>query len=241
MMKHVVFLSLLLWFGSSCHSKRYAPVNVRSQALTLKADSSTQTQIDSNNWLSPYRLKLSTALDSPLFVSCRSVTKKQPESALGNHLTQVMRLSAAKELKLPIDAAMLNYGGIRAALPSGVVRMRHIFEIMPFDNALCVVLLDSSQMLTFAQYWIASKGHPIDGFRVKLDEQKRAFIDWSGKTVTYPIKIVVTDYIANGGDNASFFKTIKDRKCLKQPLREALIEYYRNHYSESDTLCLPKD
>ncbi len=240
-MKRVLSSFLLFSILVGCRSQQFAPIRYSNSILNPVYDSTKSESSTLNSWLQPYRAQLSAALDSQLFISCRTAGKKQPQSAIGNHLTEVMKEYATSELNATVDAAMLNYGGIRAALPRGSVKIRHIFEIMPFDNALCVVEMDSMQMLTFAQYWMSSKGHPIYGFTVSQDFQNRPYVVWKNPLTRYPVKMVVTDYVANGGDNASFFKTITTRKCLKTPLRDALIQYYRSHYQPNDTLCLPQD
>lgn len=240
-MRKATFLLLLLGSFIGCKNTQYAPYQYKSAMLTPSLEVAKRDSNAVNQWLNPYRSQLSAALDSQLFISCRTESKKQPNSAIGSHLTEVMTAYAKEELNTKVDAAMLNYGGIRASLPKGEVRIRHIFEIMPFDNALCVIEMDSIQMLSFAQYWISAKGHPIHGFKVALDSQNRPYIIWNDKTTRYPVKMVVTDYVANGGDNATFFKQIKARQCLKTPLRDALIQYYRTHLQARDTLCLPQE
>lgn len=239
-MKKLFFYSFWLVL-LACSPHRFAPIRYQTTVITPQFDSTIQASTPTTQWLQPYQSKLSAALDSVLFYSCRNVSKKQPESALGSHLTQIMRFSADQELMVKTDGAMLNYGGIRASLPKGTVRIRNVFEIMPFDNTLCVIQMDSQQMLLFAQYWVASKGHPIDGFKIKMNENNQPFVSWNSPKVTYPVHMVVTDYIANGGDNATFFKQIVNKKYLKSPLREVLIQYYRSHYRPTDTLCLPLD
>lgn len=240
-MNKFLFGAVIAAFVIGCKSPQYAPARYHSEFIQPQLSTSNQESHPLNQWLKPYQKQLSAALDSQLFVSCRTATKMQPQSALGSHLTLVMREFAQAESQSKIDGAMLNYGGIRASMPQGAVRIRHIFEIMPFDNALCVVEMDSLQMIAFADYWIKTKGHPISGFQVILDAQKRAGIVWDNAETHYPVKMAVTDYVANGGDNATFFKQISTRKCLKTPLREALIQYYRKHFHANDTLCLPKE
>ena len=118
-MKRVLSSFLLFSILVGCRSQQFAPIRYSNSILNPVYDSTKSESSTLNSWLQPYRAQLSAALDSQLFISCRTAGKKQPQSAIGNHLTEVMKEYATSELNATVDAAMLNYGGIRAALPRG--------------------------------------------------------------------------------------------------------------------------
>ena len=66
-----------------------------------------------------------------------SLEKKQPECTLGNFMVDAFLTMAAEKYNTKVDAAILNYGGMRLTqLPAGNVTNGKIFELMPFDNLL---------------------------------------------------------------------------------------------------------
>ena len=64
------------------------------------------------------------------------LTKKLPESGLGNLIADAMKEMAQKKYATKVDAAFVNYGGIRSYIPKGEITIGKIFEIMPFDNLI---------------------------------------------------------------------------------------------------------
>jgi len=104
---------------------------------------------------------------------------------------------------------------------------------MPFDNELVVVELDAKDFEGLLEYLVSRGGEPFSGMNIVITENEKIInhtllrkIDFSkGET----IKVLTSDYLANGGDKMSFFKDKKQTK-LGIKLRDAIINY-----------CLSKD
>ena len=67
--------------------------------------------------------------------------KGAPESLLSNLVADVLRGAAAQVLGKPADMGLVNMGGLRNVLTEGPVTCGNIYEILPFENSLCVVTL----------------------------------------------------------------------------------------------------
>ena len=70
----------------------------------------------------------------------------------------------------------------------------------------------------------------MSGIQVKIhDDQVRSVTFTNGRTLlpneTYAVAL--SDYIANGGDDAAFLKGITRRETLNYLIRDALIDYFR--------------
>ena len=63
--------------------------------------------------------------------------KRQPEGLLGDFMADAMFTMAQKNYDTNIDAAFVNYGGIRISyVKAGDITKGKIFEMMPFDNII---------------------------------------------------------------------------------------------------------
>ena len=95
-------------------------------------------QVDTTmlNWLKTYKDSLGKTMNAVIGFSLYGLTKKQPESGLGNYMADAMKAMAEQKFNTTIDAAFVNYGGIRSYIPKGNVTIGTMYELMPFDNLI---------------------------------------------------------------------------------------------------------
>jgi 2',3'-cyclic-nucleotide 2'-phosphodiesterase (5'-nucleotidase family) len=140
-----------------------------------------------------------------------------------------------------ISICILNNGGIRAILPRGNVTARNGFEIMPFENSLVVIALRGSQIQELITYFIKEKqAHPLAGLTFTIDKNKEAKnILIQGKALQNEVLYYVgtNDYLANGGDNMTFFSKGEHTYDLDYKLRNILIDYFK----AADTVTAKQD
>ena len=113
--------------------------------------------------------------------------------------------------KEPIDFAVVNYGGIRIpSLPKGDITTGKIFELMPFDNMMVVLEVNGKIVQQLFELIAQKGGWPVSkGVECSFSQEgKLNSVTINGNPIdnnkTYTIGL--TDYVANGGDNCSFFK-----------------------------------
>ena len=68
-------------------------------------------------------------------------TDSGPESLLSNLIADVLREAAVEVLGKPADMGLINIGGIRNSLTEGDITTENIYEILPFENSLCVLTM----------------------------------------------------------------------------------------------------
>ena len=100
-----------------------------------------------------------------------------------------------------------------------------MYELMPFDNALLILTTDSIGMDKFFQFMASKGGWPIAGAGYHIHGTRADHIYIGGEALRSGrnYTICISDYIANGGDNADFFKDMK-REELNKLMRDAFIE-----------------
>jgi 2',3'-cyclic-nucleotide 2'-phosphodiesterase (5'-nucleotidase family) len=159
--------------------------------------------------------------------------------SLGNFVTDGMRSEATKKLGKQVVLAVTNNGGLRkSSIAEGDLRLRDIFELTPFENALVAFDLTGAQVLNLLRVVVshrdAQSGAEIK-YRITPDktpelESARLLID--GKeteidpTATY--KVVSIDYLLNvTGSDYSLLRAAGNIQPLGLTLRDAITQYIK--------------
>lgn len=161
-----------------------------------------------------------------------------PETLLGNFFADAV-LQQALKYDPTIDFAMPSTkGGIRVDLPKGAITRSNIFELMPFENELIVFTLKGTDVQELVNFIAASNGQPVAGIRLKIVDKKPMEVTIGNKAFdpdkTY--RVLTSDYIAGGGDNALGFKNPVAKNILGLKVRDALINYVRETKAAGKTI-----
>ena len=71
----------------------------------------------------------------------------------------------------PADVGVMNMGGIRASLPEGAVTVGTVYEIAPFEHALCVLVMDGENLLCLFRQMAAVYGEGLSGARLVISPE----------------------------------------------------------------------
>ena len=225
------FLFLTFFSISGCSS----PYHITNHTVTqyrINPDSPKDTGL--NNMLKPYYNKMASTMERVVAVSDVELLKKQPDCSLGNLMADIIKITAEKEYNIPVDFAMMNYGGIRlTSIPPGNITVGKVFEISPFDNLIVVLKLSGKIVQQFLDLFASKGGTPIAGATFSIKNKKAVNIVLGGKPLdenaTYSLATI--DYIANGGDDAVMLRGIP--QLNKQVLiRDAITAYLETLTSE---------
>lgn len=226
MRKHLLWIALagLSACQSGYHLTNRTATRIGVDSVTASADSSVA------NFLKPYRQGLDKTMNEVLTRSTAGIDKAQPEGPLNDLLTDALLQQASKRYGKPIDCSHLNYGGIRNNLPAGNITTGSIFEVMPFDNQLVILTLKGDMLLQMLNHFANGNKLVIGGLRAKIhNEQVQSVQFTNGRTLqpneTYTV--AMSDYVAEGGDNAGFLKNPVKRENINYLIRDALIDYFR--------------
>ena len=208
-------LMLFLALAAGCQRAAYVPtahfVPATSQAVgKTQAEDPVIVAL-----IAPYHDKVTAQMTEVLGTAPQALTKSAGESPLANFVADLQRTRAAEVLGQPIPLGVMTNGGLRAGFAAGPVTLGAVFELMPFENELVVLdapslvvqqLFDyaahAKMAVSGATYAITFDGMPSD---IRIGGQP---FDVNNPR-TYPIAI--SDYLATGGDNMLFFKTLTPR------------------------------
>ena len=223
-------LAFSLALATGCQRAAYAPTT-RFKPATSQPVGKTQAEDPAITALiAPYHDKVTAQMSEVLGTAPAALTKAPGENPLANFVADLQRQRASAELKQPIALGVMTNGGLRAGFAAGPVTLGSVFELMPFENEL--VVLDASgpvvqQLFDYAAhikmavsgatYTVTFDGMPKD---IRIGGQPFDVND----ARTYPIAI--SDYLATGGDNLVFFKTLPSRHT-NVLLRTAIADHVR--------------
>ncbi len=219
-----LFYLLLIIFSASCKII-YQPTSLKYKDYRLTSSSAKDDQI--HNLIASYSDSVNKSMNDIIVVSEKSLEKKQPEGTLGNMMADAMLLEAKKHFNTNVDAAFINYGGIRlTSLAAGTITRGKIFELSPFDNIIVLLKVNGELLKQFATHISGRGGWPVAGISWKISDTKATEIKLNNipldESKEYTIAMV--DYVANGGDDCVFLKNITQQND-GFIYRDALINY----------------
>ena len=160
--------------------------------------------------------------------------------SLGNFVADGIRSEASRKLGKPVLLAVTNGGGLRkSVIPEGDLRLRDIFELLPFENALVTFDLTGAQVLDLLRVNLlhrdAQSGARIK-YRINSNKQPelesaRLLIDGVEKEIdpatTYTV--ISIDYLLNvtAGDYAAVLKQARNTRPLGLTIRDAMTNYVK--------------
>lgn len=197
----------------------------------------------SDSIISLYKAVIDSEMNELIGYSVMSMNTGFPEGLLGNFVADLMLESVKTIYPLNNVFSLTNNGGLRTAMPSGPVYRKDIFEIMPFDNQVVVLKLDSNLMKDLFNYIISGDEMAVGGCHLIYKDKKllKAVIDsadWN-KSETY--YLVTLDYLANGGSGMFFLKKAEIYKKTNVLLRDMIIAYIKDKNIKGELISSETD
>ncbi len=160
--------------------------------------------------------------------------------SLGNFVADAMRAEASIKLGQPVALVVTNSGGVRkSAIAPGALRVRDIFELLPFENKLVELEMTGEQLLNVLKEAVASRevqsGARIK-YRIGADQKPELvsvkLISADGReTDINPManyRIITIDYLLSvSGGSLAILQQAKSTKPLGITIRDAVIDYVK--------------
>jgi len=218
----------------SCKEKNNALKMIRGKQIEINKD--LENDQDFVNDIEPYKEELQNKIDEALCFNPRTLSREDSEleSSLGNFYADVCYSVADSmffsQTKKHIDFALFNYGGIRTAIPQGVVTVDHVFKLMPFENKLVIVQLSGESVSHLFNYLEERKeANPVAGVKLIMEQDHLSNIKIQGKDFdkTKDYFVLTHDYLQHGGDGMEFFTNPVALYPLQYKVRDVLIDHLR--------------
>jgi len=222
--------------GISCRTA-YQTQSMQYQSYRISSSYSKDTGVQ--QFLAIYRNNVDRTMNAVVGVATESMDKTQPESTLGNFMVDAMFVMAAEKYNTSVDAAFVNFGGIRLTqLPKGDVTTGKIFELMPFDNLLILQKMKGAVLQQLLDLAAAKGGWPVAGIKMQIKDKKAVNVLVGGKPLDPQAEytIVNSDFIANGGDNADMLRAIP-QITNGYLMRDAIFDYIAKLKSQGKSIA----
>ncbi|MGB1307641.1 MAG: 5'-nucleotidase C-terminal domain-containing protein [Oceanihabitans sp.] len=233
--KHLFVLFCLL-FLSTCKQKNNLQLTkIEGKQINISDSIKIDPEIDAI--IKPYREHVNKNLDSVIAYAPATYSKKDGtfNTAIGNLFADAVWSQSNpvfnSRTNKNIDMVLLNHGGIRAIISKGNITPRTAYKIMPFENSVVVAAMKGKTITDSLVRYLqkAKKAHPISGLNITLDSNFnliKATINNKEIEANKTYYVATNDYLYNGGDNMSFFKTNDSLYSLNYKIRNALLDYF---------------
>lgn len=197
----VSFIIVLLGAGLSACSSLLKVADTQPKQTAIKGSIDHDVQMDS--LIAPYSRELAKEMNLVIGEAMLDLVPARPNSNLGHWTTDLLLEFAKDSMNMKDEPliAILNTGGLRASINKGPITVGDIFKVMPFDNTVALVKVDTAQISLIYEYLKGTISEPIAGFSI----QKGVFKMNIPNDKPY-VWIATTDFLANGGDKMNFFK-----------------------------------
>jgi len=209
------------------------------------------------NWIKPLSDSLNAQMNqiigftSEEFRPIRSkgrISESQQHKATLARLVSDYTLKGAQEFarthKFPIpELAVLNLNGLRNAIDSGNISLGAIYEVMPFDNEVVLLVLSGTQMIELFNYIAQIGGTPLSGGELYLDSQQfvSARINGNAFDSRRSYCIATVDFMQGGGDGFTMLKNPKRSIQTGKFLRDVIIEQMQLEMAASPQSLKPRN
>lgn len=223
--KYSILFCFIIVLLTAC--KTYFPATVQSDILKIKNTDTSDASIFA--YYKPYKDSLDKLMKIPIATLAVDLSKKKPESTLGNMMADILFEKTKEYYGKDIDIAIVNYGGIRIpSLTKGALQIEDAYFLMPFDNYLVVQKLTGQQVQYLCDSIANMGGWPIAGMSFQILDNKASNIKINNTLLqlnsTYTL--ATSDYLANGGDGLNILKSIPAIETGKL-YRDAIIDYWK--------------
>lgn len=235
-------LLLLVLLATSCAGpQRVALAPQPVGGVPLAVDASIPGDRAADSLIAPYRATVAERMNEPLAISPMPMERDNPEGMLGSLVADIVLARARAETGLPVDACVLNNGGLRIPWPEGVITLGLVYEVMPFDNLITVVRIGAAGMDTLANEVASHNGEPVSGLTLRIVKAPPAPGETRSRRTASDVKVggaplaereywVAThDYLANGGGGLSALWEPLEKRVTAVFVRDAIADALREY------------
>ena len=200
---------------ASCHSV-YDVTKVEGRMQPIDSVYDVNPDAEAVALLAPYKAKIDSMMYRVVGTSEMTMDKGAPESLLSNLVADVLREAAVQVLGKPADMGLMNMGGLRNILSEGEITCGNIYEILPFENSLCVVTVKGSVLKELFASIAACRGEGVSGVRLDITKDGELLNGTIGGKPVDDNKlytIATIDYLADGNDGMNPLVKAENREC----------------------------
>lgn len=180
--------------------------------------------------------------------SPKEIFSEKPESPLSSFVADLLKETAVEELNesgkeaLPV-ITVINIRGLRAPLPKGVIKVKDIYALMPFENQMIILKMSGKDIKSLYQHMGESGGDGLSGGSFTFNNQSVKNPEINNK----PLKedafyyVVTSDYLATGGDHYNIFANAVEKHESSNKIRDLIIQHIRELNAQGKQIQTPSN
>ena len=227
-MRRILFPLSLLLLLAGCRSHRYTLQRVEPRRVEVTRALDAHPSAEAEAFLMPFRHGVDSLRMPRVGESEQAMYAGRPESLLSNWVADAL-LAAGERMGYKPDFAVCNVGGLRAAMPKGIVRRGDMLNISPFENFFTILTLKGTDVQQLMADIAAVHGEGVSGaVRLVITRDGRLKSATIGGLPIDPERlytIATLDYLAEGNDKLYSLKRSVDRVVTREPVRETLMNH----------------
>lgn len=233
--KNIVWV---IFWGSSltaCHPT-YEVTKVVGKSVAIDSQLDAEPDSDALALLAPYKQKVDSVMQQVVGVAAHAMDRQRPESPLSNLIADVLRKAAVNILNKEADMGLVNIGGIRTSLNAGNITIENIYEILPFENSLCVLTLKGSVLKLLFENIAAKGGEGVSGIQLGITRNGKILkATVGGKPIEDEryYTVATIDYLAEGNDGMTVLPQAEIYDCPQGATLRSLFMKYVEQETEA--------
>lgn len=232
----VAFASLML---TSCGSSHYQLNSIKVSRTSMNDRFEAVKDPEAVALIEPFKTQLEGTMNSVIGQAAISMDRNRPEDLLGNLVADVLRQAATRVLPQPAEVGLMNMGGIRNVLSEGDITVGNVFEILPFENALCVVKIKGAQLKRLFEQVAGRGGEAISGARIEISKGELLKAEVGGQPIdderVYTLATI--DYLAEGNDGMTALREAVSKEFPENSvLRDVFMDYVKQCTAKGEKL-----
>lgn len=127
---------------------------------------------------------------------------KSPESPLSNWAVDVLMEKVAAKTGKKVDVGVINFGGIRCAMPKGDVMKDDIVSMFPFKNYGVLVTVTGQRLIEILTYMAEHRVEALGGVTLEIQNHRLESALVAGEPIDPErlYTIATIDFLLQGGD-----------------------------------------
>ena len=190
--------------------------------------------------VAPYRQQLGERLGEVLGHATAPFVKADPEGGLDNLVADALFAEVQAHSRDTVHLVLINEGGLRVPIGAGPVRLRHAYELLPFENYITVLDLSGAEVERLADEIAAANGEPIAGWSMELRGNDAVNVRVGSDAVDpeRSYRLATVDYLVNGGGRWTVLweAGARTREDLDVLIRDLFVSYMRRQGTVTPTL-----
>lgn len=177
----------------------------------------------------PYKAAIDSMMSPIIGTSAVEMIVARPESPLSNIVADMLRESTKPYIGTAADMGLVNIGGLRANLSAGEITYGSVYEILPFQNSLCILTLKGKDLLDLAEDIAKAGGEGVSNMQIVADKNHEVIHATIGgraidKDKNYTVATI--DYLAEGNDKMVSLLKAERKQCFPEAtIRSLFVEY----------------